>query len=86
MKMTVAQLRSLVREEYLRGVPEFVLREATRKYVKEVRQQIRKHIEQTMAGNAAKDAYEHAENVLNEFEEEANVLLEDKLWQFIQGV
>ena len=87
MKIKVGDLRRIIREEYMRGVPEFQLQEATRKYVDEIRRHVRHHIEQTRgSGPVAIDAYEKSEEMLKQLEEEANQLLEDKIWQFIQRV
>lgn len=88
MKVRVGDLRKMIREEYLRGVPEFALRQATTKYVAEIRQQIFRFIlankSQTEVDQRA--AMQAADQVLTELEEKANDLLEDMLYQFVRQV
>lgn len=88
MKVRVGDLRKMIREEYLRGVPEYVLRQATEKYVDEIRQHIFRFI---LANKSAteidqKGAIDAANEVLAELEEKANDLLEDSLFQFVRQV
>lgn len=88
MKVRVGQLRKMIREEYLRGVPEHALRASTEKYVEEIRQHIFRFIlankSQTEVDQRA--ALKIADEVLVELEEKANALLEDSLYQFIRQV
>jgi hypothetical protein len=85
MKVRLGDLRHLVREEFLRGVPEFALREATRKYVEEVRQHVQRHIAATKRTPVeTREAIASANEVLHKFEEDANELLEGALWQYVQ--
>ena len=87
MKARMKDVRRIVREEYLRGVPEFVLRQATQKYVEEIGQHVKKHIEMTRVDpGEQREAFEAASVILKELEEEANDLLEDKLWSFVRTV
>lgn len=85
MKISVKELREMVNEA-LRGVPPFIFAEATRKYVDDVREQLRQHIlvdkSSTMA--VQREAFEAANKVLTEFEEQVNSLLEEKLYNFLQ--
>lgn len=88
MKVRVGDLRKAIREEYLRGVPEFVLRQATQKYVQEIRRHIFRFI---LANKSAVEvdqraAIAAANEVLEELEQKANDLLEDQLYQFIRKV
>lgn len=85
MKITLGELRRLVQEEYMRGVPEFVLRELTHNYVEGIRRHVQKHITMTQRDPAgAREAIAIANDVLKELEDQANQLLEDKLWQYVQ--
>ncbi len=88
MKVTVRELRQIVREEYLHGVPEFMFREATHKYVEEIRQHIKKFILQSKSDDfiAQRESINTMNDVLEQLEEEANALLEDKLFQYLQSV
>lgn len=88
MKVRVGDLRKAIREEYLRGVPEFVLRQATTKYVEEIRQQLFRFIlaNKSNTGPDQREAIAAANEVLEELETKANDLLEDQLYQFIRRV
>ena len=86
MKVSLEELRSMIREEYMRGVPEFVLHSATSAYIETIRKYIQKHILMTKKNpQDAREAIEAANEVLKELETEANQLLENKLWQFMQS-
>lgn len=86
MKITVKQLKQVIREEYIRGVPEFVLRQATEKYVKEIRNQLFKHIllDRSKTQVEQKRAVSAANEALDQFENDTNASLEDVLWSFLQ--
>lgn len=88
MKARLGDIRRAIREEYLRGVPEFVLRQATEKYVEEVRQHIMKFIltSKSDTGIDQRAAMAAANEVLEELNEEAFNLLEEKLWAFLRKV
>lgn len=85
MKIKVKELRGMV-QEALRGVPPFIFSEATRKYVEDVREQLRQNIlidkSSTMA--TQREAFEAANEILKDFEAEVNSLLEEKLYNFLQ--
>lgn len=86
MKIRVGDLKKIVHEEYLRGVPEFVLQEASGKFVDEIRKHIKKHIMLVKRNPAdVREAMDSANDVLNDLEQEVNELLEQKIWQFIQS-
>ena len=86
MKVKLGTLRKMIHEEYMRGVPEFMLRDATHKYVEVIRQHVQRHIAATKKSPiAAREAIELANKTLLELEEEANQLLENKLWEFIRS-
>lgn len=88
MKARLGDVRKVIREEYLRGVPEFVLRQATEKYVEEIRRHILKFIltNKSDTGIDQRAAVAAANDVLETFEEKANDLLEDQLWSFLRRV
>ncbi len=88
MKMTVDELRKIVREEYLRGVPEFVFREATKKYVDDVRKHVKTFILQNKSNDfiAQREAIDTMNDIMEKLEEEVNALLEDKLFTYVQNV
>lgn len=88
MKMRVGELRQLVREEFMRGVPEWALREATKKYVDEIRQYVKRFImmNKSETNIDQQEAMAIANEVLEELEDKAYNLLEDQLYQFIRRV
>lgn len=88
MKARLGDVRRVVREEYLRGVPEFVLRQATTKYVDEIRRQLFRFIlaNKSNTGPDQRQALAACDQVLEELEKKANDLLEDSLFQFIRSV
>lgn len=86
MKLCIGDVRKIVREEYLRGVPEFLIREASSKFVGEIRNHIKKHILMTKKSVAQqREAIDAADDVLKELEISVNDLVEEKIWQFIQN-
>lgn len=85
MKIKLGDLRNVIREEYMRGVPEFVLQELTHTYVESVRKHIQKHIQMTQKSPAeSREAIRIANETLKTLEDKANQLLEDSLWQYVQ--
>lgn len=88
MKIRVGQLKRAIREEYLRGVPEFILRQATTRYVDEIRQHIKRYIvmNKSRDPDQQREAIAAANAVLEDLEEKSNDLLDDQLWTFIKQV
>lgn len=84
MRVTLGELRAVIREEMLRGVPEFVLRQATSRYVEEIRKNIFKHIllKKSFTEEQRREALIDAKITLEELEDELNDVLEDKLYSF----
>ena len=82
------QPESNVSEEYLRGVQEFEFREATTKYVDDIRKKIFRFIQANKSNTEVdtRQAQAAANEVLKDLEEKANDLLEDQLYQFIRRV
>ncbi len=88
MKLKVKDLRKTINEEFLRGIPEFILRQATSKYVDEVRQHIFRFIleNKSVSKIEQRQSIAAANEVLEELEVKANELLEEQLFQFIKQV
>jgi hypothetical protein len=88
MKVRIGDIRQMIHEEYLRGVPEYALRTATEKYVDEIRQHVFRFIlaNKSATGQDQRAAIAAANEVLEELEEKANDLLEDSLYRFIRQV
>jgi hypothetical protein len=87
MKVTIKELKDIIREEQFRGVPEHAIREATRKYIAEIRQHLRRHVEQTRNSEVqAKDVLEKAEETFVQLEEEVNKVTDENLWRLLQRI
>lgn len=86
MKMTQHELRQIIREEFMRGVPEFVLRQIAANCAKEVKSQTERFIQQRAETPArAKHMHTKANEALVELEKEVYELIEEKLFSFVQG-
>jgi len=88
MKLKVKDLRKTISEEFLRGIPEFMLRQATTKYVDEIRQHVFKFILENKSTSKIeqRQSIAAANEVLKDLEDKANELLEEQLFQFIKQV
>jgi len=88
MKVRLREVRQIIREEALRGIPEFVLRQATQRYVEEIRAHLKRFILSNKSETAPdqRKSFAIANDVLEQLEEEANDLLEEKLFQFTRNV
>lgn len=88
MRARVGDVRRAIREEFLRGIPEFVLRQATERYVDEIRQHVSKFIMANKSENGIdqQNALDAANDVLDDLQDESFDLLNDKLWTFMQRV
>lgn len=95
MKLTVYELRRLIREvekdtegegEVLSRVPGFLVTGAVDEFVDRIRGHLRTHIRDVSQSDAAaREALEKAEKVLQELAEEANALVRERLYEFIQS-
>lgn len=88
VKVTVKELRQVIHEEYMRGLPEYVLRQATERYVDEIRKQIFRYVLANKSDTDVnqRNAMAATNEVLEDLEEKVNDLLEDSLFQFLQRV
>jgi len=86
MKLTVAELRLLVREEFMRGVPDWALRQATSDYVEEVRRYVTRYVLANKSGSGVeqREALAAMNDTLSDLEEKVNDVLEDALYAYVQ--
>lgn len=85
MIIKIQELRQLIKDEYLRGVPEYALRDLTKRYVDSIRELVGRHIEMTTKDPIqTREAIEATTEVMASLEEDVNQVLEEKLWQFMQ--
>jgi len=81
-----ALVRSVVREDYARGIPDFALSQVASDVVRGVRHHIESHIQQIAhSSSRQRELLEAADDVLTEVETEVKELLEDKLAQFLRN-
>lgn len=88
MQVPLRELKKVIREEMLRGVPEFVLRQATERYVDEIRNHLKRFIMMNQSGDprAQRNAISSANDMLDKLEEKSFDLLEDQLWTFLRNI
>lgn len=81
----INELRQLITDEYMRGVPEFMLQQATDQCVESLRQHMKRFVA-TRAENPthARELYVLVDETLQDLTEKMNVLIQDKLWAFMQ--
>jgi len=82
------QLRKLIKEEYLKGVPDFALRQTTEKYIEDVRKLMFRYVLANKNKNQIEQhqAIRAVDQVLEELEVKVNDLLEEELYQFVRSV
>lgn len=86
MKLPLKRIRELIREEVLRGVPDFVLRQAANRFVGEIRQHMLKYISQIASDSTPGDRTNRLQamnRTLIELEHEIHELLEEKLMDYL---
>jgi hypothetical protein len=84
VKVSLAEVRSLIREVLLNGVQEHQFRTATSDYVDAIRQLLRRHIllDKSRTPTDRQRAFNVATKVLRELEDEVSDLLDAKLEKF----
>jgi hypothetical protein len=89
IRLTEQELRDIIREEMMRGLPDFVLREATGEFIERLRGHLKRFVT-SQPGNstpqARREAYAAANRTLEELETEVHELLQEKLFTFLQTV
>jgi hypothetical protein len=88
MKATVGEVKQIIREEYLSGVPEWALRQDTTDYVDRIRDRIKKYILLNKSENPAdqREAIAAMNDVCDDMEEKLYDVLEDSLYAFVRRV
>jgi len=88
MKITVGELRGLIKEEYLHGVPEWALRQDTTTFVDQLKKRIKGYIliNKSENPNDAREAIAAMNDVCEELEEKVYDVLEDALFNFTRRV
>lgn len=87
MQVKMKTLRRIIREEFMRGVPEFVIRQAADDCVERVRQHVEKFVQGRAQSQAeARQMMQVANETLADLEDEIFQTVQDKLWAFVQQV
>lgn len=88
MRVRLGDVRRTIREEFMRGVPEWALRQAVKEYVERIRQHVKTFVlaNKSITSVGQREAIAVGNDVLDELEEETYDLLEDKLFQFVRRV
>lgn len=88
MKITVGELRHLIKEEYLHGVPEWALRQDTTDFVDRLKQRIKGYImlQKSENPNDQREAIAAMNDVCEDLEEKVYDVLEDALFNFTRRV
>ena len=88
MKLTSKQLREIIQnalqEDLMRGIPEFMLQEISRKAIDELRQQLKRHILMVSSSEVStREAMSAIEEPLVDLQMQLAQLLEDKVWSLL---
>lgn len=88
MKVRLGDLRQVIREEYLHGVPEFELRQASTDFVDQLRKKIKKFILINKSENPEdqREAIQAMNDVCDQLEEKVYDTIEDALFNFTRRV
>jgi hypothetical protein len=84
MKVRVGDLRRVIKEEYLNGVPEWQLRQDTSDFVEQIRKRIKGFIlvNKSLTGVDRAEAIGAMNQVCDQLEEKVYDVLEDSLFNF----
>ena len=81
------QFRGIIREELLRGVPDFALRRATDEYIESLQRAILPHVRATARSPAeTREAQARLRAALSQLGDEVQALLQDRLYQYVRHV
>jgi len=88
VRTTVGQLRRLINEEYLHGVPEWQLRKDTTDFVNVIRDRIKRFIllNKSENGSDQREAIAAMNSVCDDMEDKVYDLLENELFEFTRRV
>ena len=83
-KLTVGQLRKLVREEYARGIPDFVTSNAASNCVEEMKRHLVRYVQQKAADpRMQRELLARANSSLDDMEKEIKEVIEKHMMAFI---
>jgi hypothetical protein len=81
-------VRKIIREEFLHGIPDFALKQATETFVDDIRRSMKRFIMSNKSKNKQeqKQAFQAAEQALDSLENKVNDLLDEHLYIFIRDI
>jgi len=86
-KLTVGQLRKLVREEYARGIPDFITSNAASSCAEEMKRHLVKYVQQKAADpRTQRELMGLANSALKDMEKELKEVIEKHMMSFIYNV
>jgi hypothetical protein len=86
-KLTVGQLRKLVREEYARGIPDFVTSNAASNCAEEMKRHLVKYVQQKAADpRTQRELLGRANSALEGMEKELKEVIEKHMMNFVYNV
>jgi len=87
VKLKVSELRRLVREEYARGIPDFVTSNAASNCVEEMKRHLVRYVQQKAADpKTQRELLIRANSSLDEMEKEIKEVIEKHMMSFIYNV
>lgn len=86
-KITVKELRRLVREEYARGIPDFVTTNAASNCAEEMKRHLARYVQQKAADpRTQRELLGRANSSLDDMEKEIKEVIEKHMMAFIYNV
>ena len=88
MKKLNTKEKKQIREEFLRGIPDYALKQATEDFVEEIKMYMKRYIlsDKSKSSKEQKDAMIAAQESLDSLEVKVNDLLDEHLYMFIRNV
>ena len=88
MKITLGELRNILKEEYLHGVSEWQLREDTSGFVEKIRERCTQFIllNKSETNSDQREAIAAMNDVCDELEDKVYDVLEQQLWSFMRRI
>jgi len=87
MKMSIGQLKQIIREDHLKGIPTFMIKQAADECIDKLRQHMIRSINQRSTNQSQqREMLDISNVVLEELREELYQKLEDKLLQFMYQI
>jgi mevalonate kinase len=87
MKLSVSGLKKLIKEEYFRGMPEFIVSDVASNCSEQMKRHLVRHINQRSKDpKQQREMLAKANKVIEELEKEIKEKIEEKLFEFLQGI